>query len=205
MKKQYAFYFDAEKCSGCKTCQIACKDKNNLDIGILWRRVYEVSKGEWSGENGVWSNNIKTYNISLACNHCEDPICVDVCPTKAMSKNKDGIVTVTNDKCIGCRYCEWACPYGSPQYEEKKGKMTKCNLCEDYIGENLNPSCVDACPMRILDFGELKDIKNRHGYGDDLYPLPKSSVTNPAIIIINQKSKINIDDHTAKILNKEEI
>ena len=74
MNKQYAFYFDSAKCSGCKTCQIACKDKNNLGLGILWRRVYEVSKGEWKDSSGAWSQNIMTYNLSLACNHCEDPI-----------------------------------------------------------------------------------------------------------------------------------
>ena len=63
MEKQYAFYFDSSRCSGCKTCQIACKDKNELELGILWRRVYEVCSGEWTNENGVWKNNISAYNF----------------------------------------------------------------------------------------------------------------------------------------------
>ena len=205
MNKQYAFYFDSSRCSGCKTCQIACKDKNNLEIGILWRRVYEVSKGEWKGKDGVWSNNIITYNISLACNHCEDPICANACPTKAMTKNENGIVTVDENKCIGCRYCEWACPYGAPQYDIAKGVMTKCNLCEDYIEENKYPSCVDACPMRVLDFGELQEIQNKYGNGTEVYPLPKSSATRPAIVITNKEISIDINDLSAEILNGEEI
>ena len=205
MKKQFAFYFDSEKCSGCKTCQIACKDKNDLDLGILWRRVYEISRGEWKGDNTVWSHNIVTYNMSIACNHCEDPICAHVCPTKAMSKNKQGIVTVAAAKCIGCRYCEWACPYGAPQYDPNEGVMTKCNFCEDYVEENKNPSCVDACPMRVLDFGELNVMKKKYGTGKDLYPLSESTKTKPAIIITNNKNSIDINDITAKILNDEEV
>jgi anaerobic dimethyl sulfoxide reductase subunit B (iron-sulfur subunit) len=205
MNKQYAFYFDSAKCSGCKTCQIACKDKNDLGLGILWRRIYEVSKGEWKDKNGAWSQNIITYNLSLACNHCEDPICADVCPTKAMIKNRNGIVTVDEDKCIGCRYCEWACPYGAPQYDNIEGTMTKCNLCYDYVEEGRNPSCVDACPMRVLDFGELRDIKEKYGAGTELYPLPRSTATKPAIVITNDRISIDINDPSAEILNGEEI
>jgi len=205
MKKQYSFYFDSSMCSGCKTCQIACKDKNNLDIGILWRRVYEVSNGSWTNDNGVWTNNIKTYNMSIACNHCESPICVDVCPTKAMSKNKNGIVTVDVSKCIGCKYCEWSCPYGAPQFDDVNGVMGKCNLCIDYVEEGKNPSCVDACPMRVLDFGEIKEMKKKYGDVNEIYPLPKSSLTNPAVIINPHREAIDSDDRQAKIINEEEV
>jgi anaerobic dimethyl sulfoxide reductase subunit B (iron-sulfur subunit) len=205
MKKQYAFYFDSSKCSGCKTCQIACKDKNNLDVGILWRRVYEVSDGGWTNNDGVWSNNIKTYNMSIACNHCENPICIAGCPTSAIHKNKNGIVTIDEKKCIGCRYCEWSCPYGAPQYDELKGIMGKCDLCIDYVEDGKNPSCVDACPMRVLDFGELSEIEKKYGGVKEVYPLPNSVFTDPSIIINPHKDAIENNNKNAKIINEEEI
>ena len=205
MEKQYAFYFDSSRCSGCKTCQIACKDKNDLELGVLWRRVYEVSSGEWTNENGVWKNNVSAYNLSIACNHCENPICAEVCPTTAMHKDENGIVSVDSNKCIGCKYCEWSCPYGAPQFDEKKGVMSKCNLCMDYVIDNKNPSCVDACPMRVLDFGEYEKIKAKYGNESEVFPLPKSEITKPCIVISPHKDKIDVEDIEAAILNNEEV
>ena len=205
MKKQYTFYFDSSKCSGCKTCQIACKDKNNLEVGVLWRRVYEVSEGGWTNNDGVWSNNIKTYNMSIACNHCENPICVLGCPTSAMKKNKNGIVTIDKNKCIGCRYCEWSCPYGAPQYDEVNCIMGKCDLCIDYVEDERNPSCVDACPMRVLDFGELSEMTKKYSGVKEVYPLPNSVITNPAIIINPHSDAIESNNTKAMIINEEEV
>jgi len=205
MKKQYAFYIDTSRCSGCKTCQVACKDKNNLDIGVLWRRVYEISRGSWTKLNGVWKNNIKAYNVSLSCNHCEKPVCVEVCPTGAMKKNKNGIVTIDAKKCIGCNYCAWACPYGAPQYDEAKGVMTKCDFCEDYLADGKNPSCVDSCPMRVIDFGDLEELKQKYGGAAQLYPLPEAHHTQPAILIKPHKDAVESGDSLAQILNDEEV
>ena len=119
MKKiaQYGFHMNSSACAGCKTCQVACKDKHDLDLGIRWRRVYEVSGGDWVQDGPAWLPNVFAYNLSISCNHCKNPVCVSVCPTQAMHKRKDGIVAIDQDKCIGCRYCEWACPYGAPQYD----------------------------------------------------------------------------------------
>jgi len=204
-KKQLTFYFDSSKCSGCKTCQVACKDKNNLDVGVLWRRVYEVGSGGWTQKDGAWIHNIKTYNMSIACNHCEKPVCVDVCPSKAMTKDKNGIVSVDEKRCLGCKYCEWACPYGAPQYNETLGVMTKCNFCSDYISEGKNPSCVDACPMRVLEFGEIKEMKKKYGEENEIFPLPKATYTNPAIIVKEHAGSIDSEDTTGEIFNKEEV
>ena len=148
MKKQFAFYFDSASCSGCKTCQAACKDKYNLEVGILWRRIYEITGGDWKKEGHAWRPNLFAYNVSISCNHCEDAICIKNCPTAAMHKRKDGIVHVDESKCIGCRYCEWACPFGAPQYDAERGVMSKCTLCSDYLEEDKLPVCVSACPMR---------------------------------------------------------
>lgn len=205
MKKQYAFYYDSSRCSGCKTCQVACKDKNNLEVGMLWRRVYEVNSGEWTKCGNAWVNNIRAYNISLSCNHCEDPICVKNCPTRAMHKRKDGIVLIYDTKCIGCRYCEWACPYGAPRYDEAKGVMSKCTFCEDYIDEGKTPACVAACPMRVLDFGELKELRKKYGSENEIFPLAVSVITNPSIVIKPHKDAFKAESDAAMINNKEEV
>ena|ERR1035437_3056941 len=100
--KQLGFYFDQARCTGCKACQIACKDKNDLPVGVIWRRVAEYSGGGWSHDEfqNTFTPDVFTYYTSIACNHCEDPICVRVCPTQAMHKGEDGIVTVDESICI---------------------------------------------------------------------------------------------------------
>jgi anaerobic dimethyl sulfoxide reductase subunit B (iron-sulfur subunit) len=205
MNKQYAFYIDSSRCSGCKTCQVSCKDKNNLEAGILWRRVYEVNLGEWSKKGNVWFNNIAAYNISLSCNHCEDPVCVKVCPTAAMQKNKYGIVVIDERRCMGCRYCEWACPYGAPQYDINKGIMSKCNFCADYLEDDKSPACVAACPMRALDFGELKEMQKKYGTVNEVYPLPPAGVTRPNLVITPHENSVGPESITAAVNNREEV
>ena len=205
MKNQYTFFYDSSRCSGCKACQIACKDKHNLEVGNLWRRVYEVNSGNWIKQGNAWTHNIQAYNMSLSCNHCEDPICVKVCPTTAMHKRENGIVLVDENKCIGCRYCEWACPYGAPQYNIIKGIMSKCSFCEDYLEEGKPPACVAACSMRVLDFGDQKEIREKYGIENEFYPLPKSGITKPAITITPHKDAMNTDDASAIVNNWEEL
>jgi anaerobic dimethyl sulfoxide reductase subunit B (iron-sulfur subunit) len=150
----YAFTFDARFCSGCKACQAACKDKNNLPLGVLWRRVYEVAGGTWQKDGEVWNNTVFAYNLSIACNHCIHPKCAGICPANAYVVRDDGIVILDIDKCIGCGYCSWACPYEAPQYNAEAGHMTKCNFCYDNLEQGLPPACVAACPMRVLDYGK---------------------------------------------------
>ena len=178
-----AFFFDSSTCSGCKTCQVACKDKNDLPVGQVWRRVYEVSGGGWKKEGTAWRNDVFAYNLSLSCNHCEDPICANNCPTKAIRKREDGIVLIDQNSCIGCKYCAWVCPYGAPQFNPEKGVMGKCDLCADYVDQGKNPSCVDACPMRALDFGDYDELVRKYGESEHIYPLPSPSITGPSLCI----------------------
>ena len=129
MPKRPAFFVDTQICTGCKTCMVACKDKNDLGPGVRWRRVVEYSGGEWlSMPDGTFRQDVFAYYISVSCNHCVEPICVEVCPTTAMNQDESGIVTVDQTKCVGCGYCEWACPYGAPQYQVESGRDEQVRL-----------------------------------------------------------------------------
>ena len=164
MIKTPAFFIDMQICTGCKTCMVACKDKNDLDPGLRWRRVYEFSGGDWvAGDDGTFTQDVFAYYVSVSCNHCRDPICVEVCPSRAMHKNESGIVLIDSKKCVGCRYCEWACPYSAPQFDFSNGIMTKCDFCQTQIQEDKDPCCVEACPTHALSFGDYDDLVALHG------------------------------------------
>ncbi len=151
----YAFVLDASACSGCKACQAACKDKNGLPVGVLWRRVYEVTGGSWKQQGAAWTSTVFAYNLSVSCNHCTHPKCAGVCPVNAFTVRPDGIVVLDASKCVGCGYCAWACPYGAPQYDRAAGRMGKCDFCCDNLDAGLAPACVSACPLRALDYVEV--------------------------------------------------
>jgi anaerobic dimethyl sulfoxide reductase subunit B len=184
MPKQLGFYYNSARCIACKTCQIACKDKNNLPVGVLWRRVVQYGGGRWIERNGfLIPDGMFVYSLSMGCNHCGSPACTSVCPTRAIHKNADGIVLIDPERCIGCRYCQWACPYGTPQFDQTQGVMTKCNFCYDLLAQGQSPACVDACPMRAIEFGELGELCAKYGTVNAIEPLPDSNLTFPSIVI----------------------
>lgn len=174
--EQVGFFIDTTKCIGCKTCVVACKDTNDLEVGRNFRRVY-------SFESGTFPNPVLKH-LSISCNHCDEPKCIENCPTTAMYKRKeDGVVVVDHDKCVGCKYCEWNCPYGAPQYSEELGKMTKCDTCLDLRAAGEEPACVTSCPMRAIEFGPIDELRKKHGLNADIAGLPSSSITRPNLII----------------------
>ncbi len=216
----YAFTFDSSACSGCKACQEACKDKNNLPVGVMWRRVVEVSGGGWVQDGEAWTNNVFAYNLSIACNHCVHPKCAGVCPTDAYITRPDGIIYIDPIKCMGCGYCSWACPYNAPRYNPELGQMAKCNFCFDNIDAGLPPSCVAACPMRVLNFVALPQASPRGApFEDDKwqgvralwempasehpFPLPTNSRTEPHLMVKPHVAMSNSLEK--KISNREEI
>ena len=205
MNKQLAFYFDSSACSGCKACQAACKDKNSLPVGVLWRHVYEVCGGGWTRIGDAWTSDVFAYNISLSCNHCARPICVEVCPARAITKRADGIVLIDQDKCVGCQYCSWACPYGAPQYDAQRGRMTKCDFCADNIDAGRPPACVAACPLRALNFGPMDDLTAKYGSTRSVYPLPETNLTEPAWLIKPHQAAAQASSESARIGNREEV
>lgn len=162
---------DLDTCVGCNACAVACKQWNTSGTtGPL--TDYEPFGKEPSG---VWFNRIRNYEVGdypdsktvhfpMSCMHCEDADCVTVCPTGASYKRpEDGIVLVDQDKCMGCNYCAWACPYGARELDREDGVMKKCTLCVDRIyDENLpreerQPACVLTCPTRARLFGDFDD------------------------------------------------
>ncbi len=173
MARQIGFFVDTTRCINCKTCEIACKDFNQSALGQRIRRVRTFEGGEFP--------RVFAYNISMSCNHCEDPACVKNCPARAYTKRAaDGIVVHDPERCIGCRYCTWVCPYGAPQYDAKAGRVNKCNLCVDELDQGREPVCVAACPTRAIEVGPVDEIAGRTGATIHVRNLPSPEATRPA-------------------------
>lgn len=206
MLNKPAFFLDTQICTGCKTCMVACKDKNNLPLSVRWRRVVEFSGGDWVRlPDGTFTQNVFAYYISVSCNHCQDPICVQSCPTTAMNQDSHGIVSVDLEKCVGCRYCEWACPYSSPQFDQTLQQMTKCDFCRDELLQGGTPACVGACPTRALLFGEYERLANQHGNGMVMAPMPPKNLTDPTFIQGPHKDAQSKQTDKGGIANPEEV
>jgi len=164
---------DLDICVGCHACAVNCKEWNTGGHMAPLTDLNPYGKGQ----DGVWFNRIHAYEVSAdadgtdmtvyfpkSCLHCENAACVTVCPTGASYKrNEDGIVLVDEQRCIGCKLCSWACPYGAREFDSDAGVMKKCTLCIDRIyNENLEevdrvPACVSTCPAGARHFGNLGD------------------------------------------------
>lgn len=142
---QKGFTFDVNRCTGCEACRIACSIENRLDPGIDWRRIHSFNSRHHPGVTAVHN--------SMACNHCLEPACMEHCPALAYSKDPaTGAVTLDEAKCIGCKYCSWACPYDAPQFNSRSGLMEKCTFCSHRLADAAEPACVALCPTGALGF-----------------------------------------------------
>ena len=188
--KQLGLVIDLDVCVGCHACAVNCKEWNSGGHAapLTDFDAYGASP------DGVWFNRIHTFeagdgaagrtvHFPKSCLHCAEPACVTVCPTGASFKRAaDGIVLVDEAKCIGCKLCSWACPYGAREFDAAEGVMKKCTLCidriynETFAPEDRVPACVAACPVGARHFGDLGDasspvsllVEERGGY--DLMP-----------------------------------
>lgn len=171
------FYFDMTRCIGCRACQVACKDKNRLDVGITFRNAHTYTTGTFP--------NIGMFAATFSCNHCDSPACVANCPTGAMFKSEDGAVLHKDDVCIGCKTCVNSCPYQVPVLDEEMGISRKCDSCVAIRQAGGQPACVAGCPNRALDFGEIEDLKAKYGDGlvNETTVHADPSMTSPSLLI----------------------
>ncbi|MET0342287.1 MAG: DmsC/YnfH family molybdoenzyme membrane anchor subunit [Polyangiales bacterium] len=145
--EQYRFHFDMTRCIGCRCCEVACNEQNGNEAEVTWRRVGEIEGGSFP--------HVRRFHLSMACNHCLEPSCLEGCPTSAYTKLDNGIVKHNADSCIGCQYCTWNCPYGVPQYNPARRIVTKCHMCVDRIGAGSQPACVEACPVQAIQIEKV--------------------------------------------------
>ncbi len=173
--KQHGFYFTADNCIACHACEAACSEKNDNPGHIAFRSVGFVEGGTYP--------DYRRLNISMACNHCDDPVCLKGCPTRAYTKFAEyGAVLQDPDICFGCGYCTWVCPYNAPQLDPVEGTVSKCNMCVDRLEVGLKPACVSACLGNALEFGVIENIPENRSQADVEIPgFPDPNITHPNI------------------------
>ena len=170
-----AIAINLDRCTGCNTCAMACKMQNNVPMGMAWNRVLNEECEFEVGVQGTYPH-VSRAHLPVACQHCENPACLRVCPTGATYKDDKGRVEIDYDKCIGCRMCMAACPYNARVFNwskperstganwgdgrvpvRPKGVAEKCTLCKERTDDGDVPMCVACCPARARIFGDLDD------------------------------------------------
>jgi Fe-S-cluster-containing dehydrogenase component/DMSO reductase anchor subunit len=142
------FIFDHNKCVSCNACCAACILENGWKVHP--RNIFTY--------NSTAEHFLPVINLSLACNHCESGACMKGCPASAYRREPDtGAIIIDEKLCIGCRYCQWICPYDAPKFDIISGTIAKCNLCYTGLKDGLQPACSSACPTGALSFGQLSD------------------------------------------------
>jgi formate dehydrogenase iron-sulfur subunit len=158
---------DVSKCIGCRSCQIACKQWNELPA------MFSFNSGNYQNPPDLQANTwtlVRFHEVSDkneavkwlfrkdGCMHCTDAACVNICPAGARFRLDSGAIGTDDEKCVGCQSCVVACPFGKPRYSEETHKAYKCKLCTERIQNNLPPACVKACPTGALQFGDKRDM-----------------------------------------------
>ena len=179
------FFTDTTVCIGCKACEVACKEWNAIPedgmdltgmsydntVGLgadTWRHVAFIEQRKpmteppedvlaMAGQN----DEFRWLMASDVCKHCTHAACLDVCPTGALFRTEFGTVVVQEDICNGCGYCVPACPYGVIDQRKDDGRVWKCTLCYDRLGEGMEPACAKACPTDSIQFGPLDELRER--------------------------------------------
>jgi formate dehydrogenase iron-sulfur subunit len=167
---QVAKLIDTTKCIGCKACQVACMEWNDLrdDIGTCtghYENPHDLSEASWTlmrfAEYENPKGDLEWLIRKDGCMHCEDPGCLKACPSPgAIVQYANGIVDFQEENCIGCGYCVAGCPFDVPRISKKDKKAYKCTLCSDRVAVGLEPACVKACPTGAIVFGTKEDMKH---------------------------------------------
>jgi Fe-S-cluster-containing dehydrogenase component len=172
----YGMGIEIDKCIGCNRCAVACKAENNVPDEPFYFRTWverytitldgevEVENISLGGERHPPRDDrdvLRTFFVPKLCNHCANPPCVQVCPVKATFATPDGAVIVDADRCIGCRYCIQACPYGARYLHPVTKTADKCTFCYHRLVKGLQPACVEVCPTQARVFGDLRSKASR--------------------------------------------
>jgi Fe-S-cluster-containing dehydrogenase component len=149
----YAFLIDNRRCIGCHACSVACKAEHEVPLGVARTWVKYIEKG-------TFPETRRTFTVTR-CNHCDDAPCVEICPTTALFKRRDGIVDFDPRRCIGCKACMQACPYDALYIDPRTETAAKCNFCAHRVEVGLEPPCVTVCPTQAIVAGDLDDSSSR--------------------------------------------
>lgn len=149
----YAFLIDNRRCIGCHACSVACKAEHEVPLGVARTWVKYVEKGSFPETR-------RTFTVTR-CNHCDDAPCVEICPTTALFKRRDGIVDFDAGRCIGCKACMQGCPYDALYIDPRTETAAKCNYCAHRVEVGLEPPCVTVCPTQAIVAGDLEDGSSR--------------------------------------------
>ena len=151
---RYCMVVDTNRCVGCMSCNASCKTVNGVPIGSFWNKVLRV--GPTPKYEGAIFPDTEWYYLPIQCQHCDNPACVQVCPTEASHKLPDGTVQIDKSKCIGCQFCAMACPYGVRYLNEDERVVEKCTLCEQQVAQGELPQCVSQCVGMAKWFGDIE-------------------------------------------------
>ena len=158
MNKRLGMVIDQERCIGCEACSIACRIENNTIN--FWIKVETRGGTQKDTPKGKFPN-LEMDFLPKLCNHCNNPPCVESCPTEALIKREDGLVILEKDLCTGCKACIDTCPYNIIILDEGNNIIEKCNLCAHRIDLELEPFCVICCEGQALYFGDLNDPNDK--------------------------------------------
>lgn len=175
---KYGMAIDTKRCTGCNMCSMSCRVDHNLPNDVLYSTAVTDGSDYFRVPTGVYPNDLKMMFYTMGCQHCDNPACVEVCPTGAAYKREeDGLVLIDNEKCIGCKSCIAACPYegvrtllsSEPTYpldfqigdhraqEHIPNTVEKCTFCSERLDDDERPLCIDLCPAVARYFGDLDD------------------------------------------------
>ncbi|NHM15399.1 4Fe-4S dicluster domain-containing protein [Eggerthellaceae bacterium zg-887] len=205
---QYAIVTDLDRCVGCLACNVGCKVVNDVPIGNYWNKILRIGPTLKADGSGQYPD-VEMYFLNVQCQHCANPNCVEVCPTAASFKDKDGTVQIDAEKCIGCQSCMSACPYGVRYLNEDSGVVEKCTLCQERTKEEgVLPQCVSQCCGMARWYGDVdKGIENFQGprgqklgdflnefKDDQIYRLPDSGNEPQLMYIMREMEWQGVDD-----------
>jgi len=170
------FFTDTSICIGCKACEVACKEWNDVPadglnfLGTSYDNTGGLSADTWRhvafieqpvSVPAIGETGIRWLMSSDVCKHCTHAACLEVCPTGALFRTEFDTVVVQQDICNGCGYCVPACPFGVIDKRESDGRVWKCTLCYDRLKSDLEPACAKACPTKSIQFGPLDELRER--------------------------------------------